>query len=149
MPEWASGSLDIRRAALGLLARREHSRVELLRKLFRRFPERLALIKAELGVLSQEGLQSDSRLAEVYVRSRAEQGRGSEKIWAELRKKGVGDEEITAALLKCDVNWLENLDRGSSRRFGSSSPKSIMERAKRSRFFRQRGFSYDEIATLF
>ena len=148
MSEWASRSLDIRRAALGLLARREHSRTELLRKLLRRFPEKLALIKEELGALSEEGLQSDRRLAEVYVRSRAAQGRGSEKIRAELREKGVGDEEITKALLNCDVNWLENLDRVSSRRFGNSSPKSITERAKRSRFFRQRGFSYDEIGTL-
>ena len=78
MSEWASRSLDIRRAALGLLARREHSRTELLRKLLRRFPEKLALIKEELGALSEEGLQSDRRLAEVYVRSRAAQGRGSE-----------------------------------------------------------------------
>ena len=148
MSEWASRSLDIRRAAPRRSAPRDHSRTEWFTKRHRRSPETFALIKEELGALSEEGLQSDRRLAEVYVRSRAAQGRGSEKIRTELREKGVGDEEITKALLNCDVNWLENLDRVSSKRFGNSSPKSIMERAKRTRFFRQRGFSYDEIGTL-
>ena len=149
MSERAEESLDIRRAALRLLARREHSVVELLRKLSRRFPEQITVIKEELESLNQEGLQSDGRLAEAYVRSRAGQGRGSEKIRAELRNKGVGEKEIRTAFLKCKVDWLGNLEKVSRRRFGSTFPENIAERAKRSRFFRQRGFSYEEITTLF
>ena len=56
MSERAEESLDIRRAALRLLARREHSVVELLRKLSRRFPEKITVIKEELESLNQEGL---------------------------------------------------------------------------------------------
>ena len=149
MQELTSEQIDIRRAALGLLARREHSCKQLLDKLVRRFPGKIDSIKQEVGSLSYEGLQSDARLAEVYVRSRAGQGRGLEKIRAELKNKGVRDKEIKTALLQCGVDWLENLNRISSRRFGNTHPENVRERAKRSRFFRQRGFSFDEIATLF
>jgi len=60
--------LAVRRAAMDLLARREHGRVELTRKLRKRgAPE--ALIEAALQRLAEEGLLSEARYLESFVAS--------------------------------------------------------------------------------
>ncbi|MCB1644681.1 MAG: regulatory protein RecX [Pseudomonadales bacterium] len=78
---------DIRRAAMDLLARREHSRLELHEKLSRRFAGCQELIQSETEKLTAEGLQSDARLAEAYVRARSNRGQGPRKIRMELRQR--------------------------------------------------------------
>ena len=142
-------NVDIRRAAMDLLARREHSKRELFYKLRRRFPSKTILIEDEVETLNQEGLQSDSRLAEAVLRSRANRGQGPIKIRSELKTKGVNDEDINAAFSDCGIDWYEQVTNVASKRFGEQAPENVKERAKRSRFLQQRGFSFEEIATLY
>ena len=98
--------------------------------------------------LNREGLQSDLRLAEAFIQSRANKGQGSLKIRAELRGKGVSDFDIEIAFAHCDINWFEQVALVAARRFGDEPPENAKERAKRNRFLQQRGFSFDEIGTL-
>jgi len=77
--------LDVRRAAMDLLARREHSRYEIAVKLARRFGDNPKLFEQEVVKLTDEGLQSDRRLAEAFIRARTNRGRGPVKIKMELR----------------------------------------------------------------
>ena len=65
----------VRRTAMDLLARREHGRVELTRKLRQRGapPE---MIEAALDRLTEEGLLSESRYLESFVSYRARSGYG-------------------------------------------------------------------------
>lgn len=141
--------VDIRRAAMDYLARREHSYQELIRKLQKKFPDATeALIEQEVDKLREEGLQSDMRLAEALVRSRVSRGRGPLKIEAELREKGVDSGVVALALEDCDVDWVQLVVEVARKRFGPDQPIDNRERAKRVRFLQQRGFSFEQISAL-
>lgn len=148
---------DIRRAAMDLLARREHSRLELLNKLSTRLQKRFKVIseatfydaiQAQIDRLTEEGLQSDYRLAGSVIRSRASRGRGPIKISGELRQKGVNDSVVAAAFLEENIDWFEKVRAVSDRKFGTELPANSAERAKRGRFLQQRGFSWDQIQSI-
>jgi regulatory protein len=68
----------IRSAAMDLLTGREFSRAELAKKLDNRFDGDSA-ISAVLDRLQEEGLQSDQRFAEAFLRSRIYRGQGPEQ----------------------------------------------------------------------
>ena len=68
------------------------------------------------------------------------------KIKAELRGKGVADDVIALAFAECAVDWFARAQEVALKRFGAEKPASAAERAKRSRFLQQRGFSFDQIS---
>lgn len=128
--------MTLRDRAIALLARREHSRAELARKLS--LHGEADEIAALLDALEQEGLLSNARYAESLAHSR--EGRhGSVRLKAELREKGVPDAVIADVLNQaraCDLTaarevWL--------RKFGEP-PSDAKERARQQRFLLGRGF---------
>lgn len=141
--------VDVRRAAMDYLARREHSYQELIRKLQRKFPDTSeGLIEQEVDKLREEGLQSDMRLAEALVSSRVDRGQGPLKIQAELSEKGVDSDVAALALEGFDVDWVQLVAEVARKRFGPDQPLDHRERAKRVRFLQQRGFSFEHINAL-
>jgi regulatory protein len=135
---------DIRARALGLLARREHSRLELARKLRQRGMAG-ADLEQVLDELAAARLLSDTRFAEEYARSRASRGYGPLRIRAELRERGIDDAGIQAALAELGEDWCQQARAARQRRFGAESPVDLKERARQSRFLQQRGFSPEQI----
>ena len=99
----------IRESAYRLLARREHSYKELQTKLKQREFDRDA-IDAVLQDLIDEGLQSDARFAESYIRMRAMNGFGPERIPLELAERGVGQSLIDNAMANTEIDWQEYAD---------------------------------------
>ena len=95
---------DIRLAAMNLLARREHSRWELLRKLRRRFPDE-QLLATELQRLSDENLQSDERYAQGYAWQRGGRGYGPLRVQQEMRERGLSDRAIASAFNHVELDW--------------------------------------------
>jgi len=87
------GALD---AGLRLLARRAHSRVELLLKLTRRGYE-AAAIRAALRRLQELGYLDDQAFARSFVRRRGSV-RGPRALSAELAARGVDRAEVDTAL---------------------------------------------------
>ena len=76
------------RVALELLARREHSRRELARKLAARgFPS--DVVSAVLDQLERTGALADARFTDSFVRSRIGKGQGPQRIRAELAQRGI------------------------------------------------------------
>ena len=144
-------SKDIRLAAMDLLARREHSRRELLQKLSRRFPNEAERVGVEVCQLTAEGLQNDSRLAEAFTRARTSRGQGPSKISTELKDKGVTDADILLAFEEAEVDWFALASEVVLKKFGDLSDQEVDIRLKArvSRFLQQRGFSYDHIASLY
>ncbi len=145
--EVTSGML--RQAALSLLAQREQSEGELLRKLGRRFPGFESLKAEVIAQLQSDGLQSDARLAESYVRYRSQRGQGPNKIRNELSQKGVASSLITESLNDESIDWVALARFVVEKRFGESLVSSDLEpkeRARRSRFLQQRGFHYEHIS---
>jgi len=101
------GDAALRHRAMDWLARREHSRLELARKLARRFPEAgPQQIDGVIAALAAENLQSDERFAENYLSRRKSQGFGWLHIRANLQARGVG-EALIAGIAPPEAEWLE------------------------------------------
>lgn len=133
---------DLRERALRLLARREHSRAELVRKL-----GQAGFAQDEIEPLLDEfeGKKwlSDRRFAESYVadhRARA----GSIKLAYDLRQRGVGDAVIEAVL---SINRDSELERAREvwrKKFGAA-PADAADKARQIRFMQSRGFTPEAI----
>jgi len=131
-----------------MLARREHARFELRQKLEQRGFS-LEDIEPILADLSEQGLLSDDRFAEVYLHHRVEAGFGPVRIRAELCQRGVGKDVIDSVLSTGNDEWLSVLRRVWHKRFGETVPKEFRERMKQMRYLQYRGFTNDQIRILF
>jgi regulatory protein len=138
----AADEAACKRTAVELLARREHSRLELERKLAARgFPE--AVIAPALDALEHSGVLAATRFTESFIRSRLAKGQGPVRIRAELAERGVGD---AAELLRgSDIDWLATARAVLRKRFGAEPPRDYRERAKQARFLQYRGFTADQV----
>ena len=135
-----------RRAAIDLLARREHSFAELERKLGSRF-EAQTLAEA-LDALRAEGLQSDARFALSFVRQRMRRGMGPARIRSELQQRGVSGADAVHALKTVPdaegTSWPDLARSAQLKKFGTLEPGDDRQRARVGRFLEQRGFSVAE-----
>ena len=138
----------VRRTAMDLLARREHGRVELTRKLRQRgaLPE---MIDTALDRLTEEGLLSESRYLESFVSYRSRSGYGPLRIREELSQRGLQRTDIELALRESGINWQEQLEDTWRRKFSGHLPIDARERAKQGRFLSYRGYSMEMISRLF
>ena len=138
----------VRRTAMDLLARREHGRVELTRKLRQRgaLPE---MIDTALDRLTEEGLLSESRYLESFVSYRARSGYGPLRIREELSQRGLQRSDIELALRESGIDWQEQLTDTWRRKFSGHLPIDARERAKQGRFLSYRGYSMEMISRLF
>ena len=138
----------IRAKAIELLARREHSRLELRQKLAQRgFPAEH--LEPVLNHLAEDGLLNEGRYAEMYASSRADKGYGPLRIASELRERGIPQEPIDLALAALENDWLPKLRQLHRKRFKSLVPADVAGRMQQTRVFRQHGFTLDQIKVLF
>ena len=139
--------IDVRDAALRLLARREQSRLELVRKLGGR-GHPAELIEEIIADLVRVGVQSDERFAQAFVRAALGRGQGPLKIRAGLAGRGVAD-EVASAYLDLDADdWTEHAANASRKRFGEAPPEDRADWARRARFLAGRGFPADAVAKV-
>nr|WP_245232535.1 regulatory protein RecX [Thiorhodococcus minor] len=135
---------DIERLALKLLARREHSRLELVRKLRARGYQR-GDVDSVLDRLEREGALDASRFVEHYAAERAAKGFGPLRLRAELREKGLAEDLIDRQLSDMQDVWSDALAKAHERRFRGSVPADRSALAKQARFLEQRGFPTESI----
>ncbi len=132
---------------MDLLARREHTRLELRRKLCHKgFDE--TLVDEVLARLAADGLLSDARFAESYVAARVARGEGPVRIRAALREKGVSDELIAEVVDDDRADWQVLIREAWRKRFAGEYPQDHKERARQARFLQQRGFTMEQIGAL-
>ena len=132
------------RVAIRALSRREHSRLELERRLVRESGPGadLAQIAAILDRLRDEGLRSDLRMAQSFVRARA--GRmGGRRLRSELQRRGLDEAVISGALPDKSEDARALLELWQ-RRFPSPATDA-RGRSREARFLVARGFSHDLI----
>lgn len=135
-----------RKRAMNLLARREHGRSELERKLVQRgCPQETA--SRALDELENDGLLSDERFTESLVATRRGQGHGPVRIRHDLRQKGVADSVINQWLDDRSEQWLALISRVRQQKFGDNLPSDSKERARQARFLQSRGFTAEQIHT--
>jgi regulatory protein len=131
--------------ALSHLARREHSRAELRRKLAP-YAEELDQLDRLLDDLQGKKLLSDERFVEVVKRSRGERF-GTARIKQELKAHQLDDELVRSAVDDLKHTELARARAVWQRRFGTAASDAA-ERARQMRFLAQRGFSTDVIVKV-
>ena len=129
-------------AALKMLMRREHSKLELRQKLnLKDFDD--AVINDSLSLLAEQKYQSDERFSEAFILMRFNQGKGPIKISMELKSRGISEFDLTL------YNWFELAKDVKSKKFGDSRFLDYEEKARQKRFLQSRGFGFDEINQAF
>ena len=128
--------------ALGYLARREHSRAELARKLTPH-AESTDQLKRLLDDLEAKKLLSDRRFTEVLARSRGERF-GAARVKQELRSRGISDSLAREAVADLAQTEFQRAREVWRRKF-DAPPADAAERARQMRFLAQRGFSAEVI----
>jgi regulatory protein len=153
-----AGPLSLKSQALALLARREHSRPELRRKLLaharksaepqadrhEQTAEQLTEIDSLLDSLTAEQYLSETRFIESRVHARAARY-GTCRIAAELARHGVELDEATAGQLR--ASELERARAVWRRKFGEPAADAA-GRAAQMRFLAGRGFAADVVRRI-
>lgn len=135
---------EARKKAMDLLARREHGRAELERKLAAAGFEPEVVADA-LQQLVEEGLQSDRRFVESFVQSRINQGKGPLRIHADLGQRGIAAGLVDQVLEEAGEDWYALAREARLKKFGRSQPAEYKEKARQMRFLQYRGFEPDQI----
>lgn len=142
-----STQAEAREAALRLLARREHSAMELKTKLVGKgWPE--DHVDRVIPALAEAGLQSDTRFAESFARQRAGRFYGPRRIVAELAQRGIDTGLATAAIESLELNFAELAAVFYRRKYGDDGAGDFRERAKRSQAMYRRGFESEHVRGL-
>ena len=136
--------LSLRARAVGLLSRREHSRVELARKLAPHAtdPDEIARL---LDALAAEGWQSDERFVQGLVHRKAGQ-QGLAKIAQELSQLGISSVRVTSVRQELKDSEFERAQMVWQKKFGrEGAPSQAAEYARQGRFLASRGFAHEVI----
>src|SRR5688572_11330158 len=136
---------SLRSRAMRFLARREHTRVELRRKLAARAGEGEDVDRL-LDDLALRGWLSDARFAEQAARAKARRF-GPLKLAHYLKSRGVGEEAIAAGLRNAGHEGISSLEAVWRARF-HGTPRDEREKMRQVRFLQGRGFAIDDIFRL-
>ncbi|MEA9392738.1 regulatory protein RecX [Acerihabitans sp. TG2] len=153
--------------ALHILTLRDHSEAELRRKLAappvsrRLFKQRQdngvqdtpAITDAEIATVieycQQNDWLDDARFALRYVNSRSKKGYGEQKIRIELLQKGVSRDIIDHAFSEAEIDRPAQAQEIAWKKFGQPLSPDRDARIKVQRYLLSRGFSYDEIRSIY
>ena len=131
---------------MNALSRREHSEKEIYLKFINLVDSKNNLLE-EIVKLKEEGLISNQRYAEAYIRSRFHSGFGPVRIKYELGKKGVIETTIIKAFQETDLDWDDKLKSEFKKKYESNDVKNLNVN-KISKFFLYRGFDLEKISKL-
>jgi regulatory protein len=138
----------IRRAALALLTRREHSEHELNQKLLDKEFNNTEIAEV-IARLKQEGLVSDARFVEAFIHYKRGRGLGPLRIRLELIQRGIAEDLIEEELKIADNSWLIDARHVWRKRFKNRLPHDAKSRAQQMRFLHYRGFTIEHINRIF
>jgi len=139
------GGLSLKARAVAYLSRREHSRLELRRKLSA-WCDDPAAIEAVLDDLAREHWQSDQRYAQAYAHRTAVR-QGAQRILGALRQQGLTDAQLGDLREQLRATESDRAYAVWQRKFGKP-PTDPRDYARQYRFMAGRGFSADSIRRL-
>ena len=133
--------------ALDIISRREHSQKELSDKLIKKFniPE---LVDSVINNLLEKNLINDCRYSEAYVVARKRKGFGPKKIGYELVSRGV-NENTASEVIDAEGGWNEAALKAFNKKFKVGIGEDFKEQNKQKVFLQNRGFSFQEIDSVF
>ena len=133
--------------ALDIISRREHSKKELTDKLAKKYdiPE---LVDSVIYGLLEKNLLNDYRYSESYVVARKRKGFGPKKIGYELISRGV-NENTVSEVIDAEGGWNDAALKAFNKKFKAGIGKDFKEQNKQKIFLQNRGFSFEEIDSVF
>jgi regulatory protein len=133
--------------ALDIISRREHSDKEIKNKLLKKFntPE---LIDEVILKLIENNFINNFRYAQMYVHVRKRKGFGPKKIQFELMTRGI-DDSISSTAITEEGSWKEAAQKVFNKKFQNGASNEFKERNKQKSFLQNRGFSFEEIDSVF
>jgi len=134
--------LSLKARALRYLSSREHSRLELGRKLARHAGEGDD-VEALLDWLEAQRFLSEARFAESLVNRRSARF-GNSRILSELQSHGLDDATVSTLRDSLREGEDQRAWEAWKKKFGNA-PDSAEEKARQMRFLQQRGFSHSAI----
>ena len=134
--------MSLKARALRYLSAREHSRLELARKLSR-YAQESDDVEALLDALEAAKLLSQARFSESLVHRRAARF-GNSRILMELQSHGIQGEALDGIKANLAEDETARACEVWRKKFGQV-PRDADERAKQMRFLLQRGFSHRAI----
>lgn len=132
--------------AMRLLAAREHSQVELSKKLKARGYEQ-AIIEGCLDELVSTGFQSDERYTEALIRSCLGRGKGLLYLKKIIQERGGSTQAMLSWIEQESFDWVAHAITVLEKKFGNqyhhanNHPKAL-------RFLRSRGFDESTIRSV-
>ena len=140
-------SRSINEVAIAALSRREHSILEMRRKLrLKSFEE--DEIDACIEKLINNNLLSEERFTESYINMRKRRGYGPGRIAQELRERGVDEVQFDAFLDPGNPDWHDVMRRQYCKKYGNELAEDYAEKLKRAKHLQSRGFPLDWIFKL-
>ena len=133
--------------ALDIISRREHSQKELTGKLLNKFSEE-EIVNSVINNLVKKNLLNDTRYSEAYVVSRKRKGFGPKKIMYELIARGV-IENIAYEAIENEGGWKDAALKAFNKKFKKGKSMDFKELNKQKTFLQNRGFSFEEIDSVF
>lgn len=126
-----------------MLARREHARAELARKLAP-YAKSEEEVEALLDDLTARRLLSDVRYVDARISARRARF-GDARLAFELRAQGVAEELVDAALADGEDELSRARQLWNKKFAGKASVNDASERARQTRFLMSRGFSAETV----
>lgn len=127
-----------------MLARREHSIVEISTKLTQKgleSPDFMPII----AEFAEADIQSDARFAEAKVRSALSKGHGPRRLRAELNQHDIGSALLDQALAEVEPDWFALALNVRAKKYGLAPPQDFKHRQKQMQFLQYRGFYQEHI----
>ena len=133
--------------ALDIISRREHSQKELTNKLLKKYyiPESVNLV---IDNLIDKNLLNDFRFSQTYVVARKRKGFGPKKIGYELVSRGINENTASEAI-DAEGGWNEAALKAFNKKFKAGISEDFKEQNKQKIFLQNRGFSFQEIDSVF
>jgi len=133
---------SVTETAIDSLSRREHSVLEMRRKLTQKgFDE--TEIEDCLEKLIANNLLSEERFTESYINMRMRRGYGPQRIAQELRERGINDEYFHDFLDHNNPEWRGVMHQQYAKKYGNKPAQEYAEKAKRAKYLQSRGFPLD------
>ncbi len=131
---------SLKARAVAMLSRREHSRVELARKLAAHVdPDDPAQLERVLDELQRDNWLSNERFAQNLVHRRAPR-KGAALVLQELRQHGLSDEQLGDIRQQLQSTEVQRAAEVWQKKFGRV-PADAKDYARQFRFMASRGFS--------
>jgi len=127
-----------------MLARREHSVAEIIKKLAQKDINEASALPI-IGEFSEANIQSDARYTEAKIRSCMARGIGPRRVKAELSQHDISEAMVDNALHEVAPDWFTLAREVRDKKYGLTAPEDFKQRQKQMQFLQYRGFYQSHI----